>query len=102
VVVSRHRDLIITLAARHKLPAVYYERFLVAAGGLISYGPDFFDQYRLSRRLRRSHPQGRETRRHAGADANQNQADNQSQDRKGARPRRATDAARPRRRGDRK
>jgi putative ABC transport system substrate-binding protein len=32
-----HRDLIITLAARHKLPAVYYERFLVAAGGLISY-----------------------------------------------------------------
>jgi putative ABC transport system substrate-binding protein len=43
---SRHRDLIITLAARHKLPAVYYERFFVAAGGLISYGPDFVDQYR--------------------------------------------------------
>jgi len=41
-----HRDLIITLAARHKLPAVYYERFFVAAGGLISYGPDFVDQYR--------------------------------------------------------
>ena len=36
----RHRDLIITLAARHKLPAVYWERFFVAAGGLISYGPD--------------------------------------------------------------
>ena len=35
-----HRDLIITLAARHKLPAVYYERFFVAAGGLVSYGPD--------------------------------------------------------------
>ena len=34
-----HRDLIITLAARHKLPAVYYERFFVAAGGLVSYGP---------------------------------------------------------------
>jgi putative tryptophan/tyrosine transport system substrate-binding protein len=48
VVVSRHRDLIIALAARHKLPAVYYERFLVAAGGLISYGPAFFDQYRLA------------------------------------------------------
>jgi putative tryptophan/tyrosine transport system substrate-binding protein len=48
VVVSRHRDLIITLAARHKLPAVYYERFFVAAGGLISYGPDFLDQYRLA------------------------------------------------------
>jgi ABC transporter substrate binding protein len=32
--------------ARHKLPAVYYERFFVAAGGLISYGPDYIDQYR--------------------------------------------------------
>jgi putative tryptophan/tyrosine transport system substrate-binding protein len=41
-----HRDLIIALAARHKLPAVYYERFFVAAGGLISYGPDYIDQYR--------------------------------------------------------
>ena len=41
-----HRDLIITLAARHKLPAVYYERFFVAAGGLISYGADYIDQYR--------------------------------------------------------
>jgi putative ABC transport system substrate-binding protein len=41
-----HRDLIVTLAARHKLPAVYYERFFVAAGGLISYGPDYVDQYR--------------------------------------------------------
>ena len=41
-----HRDLIVTLAARHKLPAVYYERHFVAAGGLISYGPDFIDQYR--------------------------------------------------------
>ena len=42
----RHRDLIITLAARHKLPAVYYERFFVAAGGLVSYGPDRIDMYR--------------------------------------------------------
>jgi len=41
-----HRNLLITLAARYKLPAVYYERFFVAAGGLISYGPDFVDQYR--------------------------------------------------------
>ena len=43
---TRHRDLIIKLAARHKLPAIYYERFFVAAGGLISYGTDFVDQYR--------------------------------------------------------
>jgi putative ABC transport system substrate-binding protein len=41
-----HRDLIITLAARYKLPAVYADRFFVAAGGLISYGPDRIDQYR--------------------------------------------------------
>jgi putative tryptophan/tyrosine transport system substrate-binding protein len=41
-----HRDLIITLAARHKLPAVYFERFFVAEGGLISYGADFVDQFR--------------------------------------------------------
>jgi putative ABC transport system substrate-binding protein len=43
---TARRDLIIALAARQKLPAVYYERFFAAAGGLISYGPDFVDQYR--------------------------------------------------------
>jgi putative tryptophan/tyrosine transport system substrate-binding protein len=41
-----HRDLIIALAARHKLPAVFYERFFVAAGGLVSYGPDYLDEFR--------------------------------------------------------
>ena len=41
-----HRDLIITLAARHKLPAVYADRIYVTGGGLISYGPDRIDQYR--------------------------------------------------------
>jgi putative tryptophan/tyrosine transport system substrate-binding protein len=41
-----HRDLIVMLAARHKLPAVYYARYIVAGGGLISYGPDFIDQHR--------------------------------------------------------
>ena len=41
-----HRDLIIALAARHKLPAVYFERLFVAAGGLISYGANFNDLYR--------------------------------------------------------
>jgi putative ABC transport system substrate-binding protein len=41
-----HRDLIITLAAKHKLPTVYWERLFVAAGGLISYGPDAIDEYR--------------------------------------------------------
>jgi putative tryptophan/tyrosine transport system substrate-binding protein len=43
---TRHRDLIIALAARHRLPAVYSYRYMVAAGGLVSYGPDSIDQYR--------------------------------------------------------
>jgi putative ABC transport system substrate-binding protein len=42
----RHRDLVVALAARHKLPAVYSRRIFVASGGLISYGADFTDQYR--------------------------------------------------------
>jgi putative tryptophan/tyrosine transport system substrate-binding protein len=41
-----HRELIIALAARHRLPAVYAFRYFVAAGGLISYGPDLADQFR--------------------------------------------------------
>ena len=41
-----HRDLIIGLAARHKLPAVYYEHSFVVAGGLMSYGSDYIDQFR--------------------------------------------------------
>jgi putative tryptophan/tyrosine transport system substrate-binding protein len=41
-----HRDLILKLIARYKLPAIYYDRVSVAAGGLMSYGPDYADQYR--------------------------------------------------------
>ena len=41
-----HRDLIVTLASRHRLPAVYFARHFITAGGLISYGPDFVDQFR--------------------------------------------------------
>jgi putative tryptophan/tyrosine transport system substrate-binding protein len=41
-----HRNLIITLAARYKLPAIYFERLFVTAGGLISYGPDQIDPHR--------------------------------------------------------
>ena len=43
-----HRDLIIALAARHKLPTIYYYRVFVSAGGLVSYGPDPHHQYRLA------------------------------------------------------
>jgi putative tryptophan/tyrosine transport system substrate-binding protein len=43
---QRHREMLTTLAARHKLPAVYFDRSFIAAGGLISYGPDQIHQYR--------------------------------------------------------
>jgi putative ABC transport system substrate-binding protein len=43
-----HRHLIIMLAARHKLPAIYFERYCVTDGGLLSYGPSFLEQWRLA------------------------------------------------------
>ena len=43
---SVHRELIIQLATQHKLPAVYADSYIVAEGGLISYGSDRIDQYR--------------------------------------------------------
>jgi len=43
---SVQHDLIVTLAARYKLPAVYSDRFNIIGGGLISYGPDRIDQFR--------------------------------------------------------
>jgi putative ABC transport system substrate-binding protein len=43
---TTHAQLIVALAARHRLPAVYPYRFFVSAGGLISYGPDLIDQHR--------------------------------------------------------
>ena len=66
-----HRDLIITVAARHKLPAVYYESGYVKTGGLLSYGPNFADQYRLAASYVDRRPQGRETGRPSGAGADQ-------------------------------
>ena len=44
----RYRELIIALAARHKLPAMYSDRHFVTAGGLISYGVDYVEQFRLA------------------------------------------------------
>ena len=41
-----HRELITSLAARHRLPAVYASRYFVTVGGLISYGPDSIDPFR--------------------------------------------------------
>ena len=86
---QRHRDVIVTLAARHRLPAVYPVRYFVDVRR-----PDLlWARHRRPvsprRRLRRPHPQGREARRPAGTGADQVRAGHQSQDRQGARPRRA-------------
>jgi putative tryptophan/tyrosine transport system substrate-binding protein len=43
-----HRDLIVALAARYRLPAVYYDRYFVEPGGLISYGSNVVEQFRLA------------------------------------------------------
>ena len=48
-----HRELIVMLAARHRLPAVYPFRYFVTVGGLISYGPDSIDLFRSAARRRR-------------------------------------------------
>ena len=45
---SANRELIVALAARHRLPAVYFTRYFVTGGGLISYGPDYVDEFRLA------------------------------------------------------
>jgi putative tryptophan/tyrosine transport system substrate-binding protein len=44
--IAQAAQTLVSLAARHKLPAVYFERLFVVAGGLISYGPNVVDQYR--------------------------------------------------------
>ena len=96
-----HRELIIALAARHKLPAVYWQRFYRASGGLMSYGPDLLDQFRraagyVDRILKGEKPADLPVQ----APTKYELVD-QPQDRQGARPHRAAVTARPRRRGDR-
>ena len=98
---TSHRDLIIALAARHQLPAVYSTDVFVTAGGLISYGADQFDQFRraagyVDRILKGEKPADLPVQ----APTKYELVD-QPQDRQGARPRNSADAARPRRRGDR-
>jgi putative ABC transport system substrate-binding protein len=95
-----HRDLIVTLAARHSLPAVYYRRLHVDRGGLISYGPDIVDQFRraaayVDRILKGEKPADLPVQVPTKYETVLNLKDRQS-----ARPRSPVVAARPRRRGD--
>src|SRR6516162_6156366 len=90
------RELIITLAARHKLPAIAPFKFFVTGGGLMSYGADLVEQFRraagyVDRILKGDKP----------ADLPVQAPNNQSQDRQGFRHHGATSTAQPRRRGDR-
>ena len=81
-----HREQIIALAARYRVPTIYGYRYFTAAGGLISYGVNSADMYRRAAALCRSHPQGREAGRPAGAAADRIRTGHQSQDRQGTRP----------------
>jgi putative ABC transport system substrate-binding protein len=82
---TRHRDLIIALAARHRLPAVYAYRYMVAAGGLASYGPDSIDQYRRAAGYVDRILNGEKPADLPGAIADQVRDGDQPQDREGAR-----------------
>ena len=98
---SFYFKLIIMLAARHRLPAVYPFRYFVTSGGLISYGPDPTDQFRraagyVDRILKGEKPADLPVQ-----SADQVRTGDQSQDREGARSHDAAVAARPSRRGDR-
>ena len=93
--------LIIELAARHKLPAVYYERCFVTAGGLISYGPDITDQYRQAAGYVDRILKGEKPAELPVQAASKFETVINLKTAKSARPRRATLSARPRRRGDR-
>jgi hypothetical protein len=95
-----HRELIITLAARYPLPAIYAFRVYVTGGGLAFYGPDAVEPYRRAaayvNRILKEEASGSPS-----ASADQIRTGHQSSDRQGDRPRSAADAACPRRRGNR-
>ena len=100
VLAQVHRDLIITLAARHRLPAVYPYRFFITSGGLISYGPDPIDQYRraagyVDRILKGEKPADLPVQA-----PTKYETGDQPQDRQGARPHHPGNAVGHRRRGD--
>ena len=83
---TQNRDLIIAPTLRDRLPSIYPFRHFAAAGGLIAYGIDPVEQWRLAAGYVDRIMRGRKAGRLAGAGARQVRAGNQPQDRQGARP----------------
>jgi putative tryptophan/tyrosine transport system substrate-binding protein len=95
------RDQLVRLAARHKVPTIYFLREFVEAGGLLSYGPNIVNGYRQARGLHGSHSQWRESGHLAGRATNAIPTLPQPQNRQGAGPRNSSAPTRARRRGHR-
>ena len=89
------------LALHHAVPTIFHGREFAVAEGLLSYGADPTDAYRLSRHLYRPSSQGRQARRPTGPAGHQSRTVHQPEDRQGARRQRPQHANRSRRRGDR-
>ena len=98
---SLHRDLVVELAARYRLPSVYPFRFYITAGGLMSYSSDLVDQSRQAASYVDRILRGASPRRTSGAGTDQVRNGDQPENSEGARPQRTTFAAGTRRRGDR-
>jgi putative ABC transport system substrate-binding protein len=94
------RDQLVGLAARYAIPTIYFHRTFGFAGGLITYGATFIDELRTAGRYAGRILAGGEAEQLADLATEQIRAGHQSQDREGARARRAVDAAGQRRRGD--
>jgi hypothetical protein len=99
--VRDHSELIIGLAARHRLPTVYYNRLFVEAGGLISYGASTIDPFRRAANYVDRILKGEKPADLPVQAPNQVRDGHQSQDRKGARPEYSAVTARHSRRGHR-
>ena len=95
----KHRDLIITLAAQQRLPAVYGYRYFVTGGGLISYGPYSIDQWRRAADYVDRILKGEKPADTAPVGTDQIRDGHQPEDCQGARPHRAANSPRPCRRG---
>jgi putative ABC transport system substrate-binding protein len=97
---NSRRGLIVALAARHAVPAIYEWREFAEAGGLVSYGTSLVEAYRQQGIYVGRIPQRRDTGRPSDRAALQVRTDHQSQYRQGAEPHYSAEFARPRRRGD--